>query len=254
MILFFSCIFYSFLFYRNTDMFISTEPTTNTPLQFKTPLEELAALTQEIPEYSEITPDTIPVSPQLSQPTQQLFLDEIAEGEVEQERNAEQEGEGDSPMIDSSASTKTDTTLQEPKEPTKPKLPTKRRGLPTLCESVQVYRLGKDCFCKVFLIPHTATLIKEFTSMNLSPAAILRIKSLDNSIRGAIKSFTEGKDVNLFSHLGDNIYVSVHNPYACVDIRKFHGNSYSDNVVPSKHGICITFWEYYQLADLLKKF
>lgn len=61
------------------------------------------------------------------------------------------------------------------------------------------------------------------------------------------------KELRYLQHLGENIHVSIQNPYNCVDIRQFWTIPHTEQIHPTKIGIALKVSEFWCLMKLLKQ-
>lgn len=75
----------------------------------------------------------------------------------------------------------------------------------------------------------------------------------EEEINTRILELQYAKDLRYLQHLGENIYVSIQNPYNCVDIRRFWNICHTEQIHPTKIGIALQVSEFWCLIKLLKE-
>lgn len=67
----------------------------------------------------------------------------------------------------------------------------------------------------------------------------------------AIAKFKEGKEVDIMKHLGSNYYVTVHNGYANVTLRRWWVPEGKKELCPSRKGVALTFEQWEQVKKYM---
>lgn len=75
----------------------------------------------------------------------------------------------------------------------------------------------------------------------------------EEEINTRILELQYAKDLRYLQHFGENIYVSIQNPYNCVDIRRFWNICHTEQIHPTKIGIALQVSEFWCLIKLLKE-
>ena len=115
----------------------------------------------------------------------------------------------------------------------------------------------KENICEtVYLSPYVRDIYilqKGDRSIRLHKQELLHILNMTPEIHECICDYIKGKTVQFQQNLGEDIYLSICTPYKCVNIRKFWTIPGTDQLLPTKIGIPLSFIEYYQLLKVLEK-